>query len=88
MPTIKDYVAAIQGICGGESEVIVLLEGKKKDLAIANIMKRCVVKKTVSFMSELEFNGVTFRVFSNGRIVFRGVKNRKALNRLLAEILL
>jgi hypothetical protein len=89
MPTIKKYVATIEGICGAETEVIVTLRCEQKDIAISNIIKRCLVKKSVSgVMFELEFQTVTFRLFGSGRAVFRGVKNRKELNRILAALLL
>jgi ribonuclease HIII len=89
MPSVKDYVERIEGVCGAETDVIVTLRGEKKNTAIANIIKRSVVKKSVSdFMFEFEFQDVTFRLFSSGRAVFRGVKNRKELNRILAKLLL
>jgi hypothetical protein len=89
MPTIKDYIATIQGICGAETEVIVTLRCEKKDIALTNIIKRSIVKKSVSgFMFELEFQDVTFRLFRSGRAVFRSIKDRKELNRILAALLL
>ncbi len=89
MPTIKDYIATIEGICGAEKDVIVTFKCEKKDIAITNIIKRSVVKKSVSgYMFELEFQNVTFRIFSSGRAVFRSIKNRKELNRILAALLL
>jgi hypothetical protein len=88
MPTIKDYVAKVEGICGGETDVIVILKPEKKDTAIASIIKHCIIKKSVSgFLFELEFEGVTFRVFRTGRVVFRSIKNKKELNRLLMALL-
>jgi hypothetical protein len=89
MPTVEDYVAKVEGICGGETDVIVILKPEKKDDTIAKITKHCVVKKSVSgFMVELEFEGLTFRLFRSGRVVFRGIKNKKELNRLLTALLL
>jgi hypothetical protein len=88
MPTVKDYIATIEGICGAQSEVIATFRNEKKEAAINSIFNRCVVKKSVSgFMFEVEFEGVIFRVFMSGRAVFRGIKNRKELNRILAAIL-
>jgi hypothetical protein len=88
MPTVKDYVAKVEGICGGETDVIVILRPEKKNTAITHITKKCVVKKSLSdFMFELEFQNLTFRLFGNGRIVFRGIKNKKELNKLLAALL-
>jgi hypothetical protein len=89
MPTIKDYVATIEGICGAEKDVIITFRLEEKDVAIANIIKRSTVKKSVSgFMLELEFQCMTFRLFRSGRTVFRSVKDRKMLNKILAALLL
>lgn len=89
MQTIKDYIAKIEGICGGGKDVIVTFKSEKKDATVTSILKRTAVKKSVSgYMFELEFQGVTFRLFSSGRAVFRGVKNEKELNRILAALLL
>jgi hypothetical protein len=89
MPTIKNYVSTIGGICGAESDIIVTLKSEEMDIAITSIIKRSKIKKSVSgFMFELQFHDVTFRLFSSGRVVFRGIKNRKELNRLLAALLL
>jgi TATA-box binding protein (TBP) (component of TFIID and TFIIIB) len=87
--TVKDYVATIEGICGAEKDVIVTFRCEEKDIAITNIIKRSVIQKSVSgLMFELEFQDVTFRLFSSGRAVFRSIKNRKELNRILAALLL
>ena len=89
MPTIKDYIATIGGICGAEKDIIVTLKREKKDIAITKIIKRSIVKKSVSgFMFELEFQDVTFRLFGSGRAVFRSIKNREELNRILTALLL
>jgi hypothetical protein len=89
MTTVEDYVAKFEGLCGGESNLIVVLKPEKKDQAITRIIKHCIVKKTVSnYMLELEFQKLTFRLFTNGRLVFRGIKNKKELNKILANLLL
>jgi ribonuclease HIII len=88
MPTIKDYITKIEGICGAEKDIIVTLKPGEKDTAIVNIVKRSTVKKSAGFMFELEFQDVTFRLFTSGRVVFRGIKNKKELNRILTALLL
>ncbi len=90
MPTVNDYIASIGGICGAEKDIIVTLRYETKDTAIASIIQRSTVKKSVSgYMVELEFQNTTFRLFRNGgKVVFRGIKNKKELNRLLSALLL
>lgn len=81
-------MASVGGICGAGTEVIVNLRPENAEAAIAGIKRRSrVVKSTGGFMFELEFNGVTFRLFSSGKLVFRGVKNRAQLDQLLYSLL-
>lgn len=89
LSSVKDFVASVGGICGAGTEVIVNLKPETSEVALALIKKRCrLAKSTGCFMFELCFEGVTFRLFSSGKLIFRGVKNRSELDRLLAKLLL
>jgi hypothetical protein len=89
MPSIDDYVARIEGTCGAEKDVIVVFKYEKKDEAIANIMKRAQLKNSIAgIILELSFQNVSFRVYTSGKAIFRGIKNRSDLNSLLASLLL
>lgn len=89
LASVKDFVASVGGICGAETEVIVNLKPESRDAAIATIKERCAIKKsTGNFMFELEFGGITFRLFMSGKLIFRGVKDRVELDRLMAALLL
>lgn len=82
-------MASVGGICGAGTEVIVNLRPENAEAVMAVIKRRCkLVKSTGGFMFELEHEGVRFRLFSSGKMVFRGVKNRAELDRLLVGILL
>jgi ribonuclease HIII len=89
MSTIDDYVSRIEGTCGAESDVIVVLKYEKKDEAIANILKKATLKNTIAgIIFELSFQDMSFRLYSSGKAIFRGVKNKQELNELLARLLL
>jgi hypothetical protein len=89
MASIDDYVSRIEGTCGAESDVIVVFKYEKKDEAIANILKKAILKNTIAgIIFELTFQGASFRLYSNGKAIFRGVKNKQDLNQLLAGLLL
>ena len=89
MATIDDYVSRIEGTCGAESDVIVVLKYEKKDEAIANILKKAKLKNTIAgIIFELTFQDMSFRLYSSGKAIFRGVKNKQELNELLAKLLL
>jgi ribonuclease HIII len=89
MANIDDYVSRIEGTCGAESDVIVVFKYERKDEAIANILRKATLKNTIAgIIFELTFQGASFRLYSNGKAIFRGVKNKQELNQLLAALLL
>jgi ribonuclease HIII len=89
MATLDDYVSRIEGTCGAEKDVIVVFKFDKKDEAIANILKRATVKnKIAGIIFELTFQNISFRLYSSGKAIFRSIKNREELNKLLSNILL
>ncbi len=81
MSIVGDYVARIEGTCGAESDVIVVLKFEKKDEAITKILKKATLKNNIAGMN-------SFRVYASGKIIFRGIKSKLALNKLLADLLL
>jgi hypothetical protein len=89
MSTVADYVARIEGTCGAESDVIVIFKYEKKDEAIASILKKAQIKnKIAGIIFELTFEGTSFRLYTSGKAIFRGVKNRQELMDFLVKLLL
>jgi hypothetical protein len=89
MSTVADYVARIEGTCGAESDVIVVFKYEKKDEAIANVMKRATLKNTIAgIIFELTYEGRSFRLYTSGKAIFRGVKNKTELMDFLVKLLL
>jgi hypothetical protein len=89
MSTVEDYVARIEGTCGAEKDVIVFFKFEKKDEVIQKILKKAQLKNTIAgIILELTFQDASFRLYTSGKAIFRSVKNRETLNRLLAELLL
>jgi ribonuclease HIII len=89
MPTVEDYVARIEGTCGEEKDVIVVFKYDKKDEAISNILKKAQVKnKIAGIIFELTFQDTSFRLYTSGKAIFRSIKDKQELNRLLANLLL
>jgi TATA-box binding protein (TBP) (component of TFIID and TFIIIB) len=89
MSTVGDYVARIEGTCGAESDVIVVLKFDKKDEATKRILSKATLKSKIAGMIyDLTFQEYSFRVYASGKIIFRGIKNKQALNDLLATLLL
>lgn len=89
MATIEDYVARLEGACGAEKDIIVIFKYEKKEEAIVNILKKATLKNSLAgIIYELTFEGMSFRVYTSGKAIFRSIKNREELNRILAALLL
>ncbi|MGD6935339.1 MAG: hypothetical protein ACQCN5_14150 [Candidatus Bathyarchaeia archaeon] len=89
MSTIGDYVSRIEGTCGAESDVIVVLKFDKKDQALQKIKEKATLKNEVAGMIyDFSFQENLFRFYASGKIIFRGIKTKQALNELLAALLL
>jgi TATA-box binding protein (TBP) (component of TFIID and TFIIIB) len=89
MATVEDYVARIEETCGEEKSAIVTFKYGKKDEAIAKILKKAKLEKSLSgIIFEVTFQGISFRMFSSGKAVFKGFKNKEALHDILAALLL
>lgn len=87
--TIDDYVAQIEGTCGEEKDVIVVFKYDKKEEVINRIRERATLKNSLSgIIFNMSFQGVPFRVYSSGKAIFRSIKNREDLNKLLSDLLL
>ncbi len=88
MSSVNDYVARIEGTCGAESDVIVIFKYEKKDEAITKIMKKTEIKnKIAGIIFELTFQGISFRLYTSGKAIFRGIKSKTELMDLLAKLL-
>ena len=89
MATVEDYVARIEGTCGAEKDIIVVFKYDKKDEAIANILRKGQLKNTIAgIIFELTFKNISFRVYRSGKAIFRSIKNKEELNKLLSALLL
>jgi TATA-box binding protein (TBP) (component of TFIID and TFIIIB) len=89
MSTVADYISHIEGTCGAESDVIVVFRYEKKDEVIASILKRAKLKNTIAgVISELTFQGQSFRLYTSGKAIFRGIKSKQQLKILLGQLLL
>jgi hypothetical protein len=88
MSAVEDYVARIEETCGEEKGVIVTLKYDKKDEALAKIRNKAQLKNSLSgIIFEFAFRGISFRVFSSGKAIFKGI-NKEALHDILAALLL
>jgi len=89
MTTASDYIARIEGTCGAESDIIVVLKFDTKDHILEKILKKATLKnKFAEIIYDLTFQEYSFRFYASGKIIFRGIKNKQTLNKLLDDLLL
>jgi trehalose-6-phosphatase len=89
MANIEDYVARTDGTCGEEKDIIVTFKYDKKDEAIARILKRAELRKSIAnIVFELAFEKHSFRLYPSGKAIFRSLKDKEELNRILSGLLL
>jgi hypothetical protein len=89
MGAIEEYVSRIEETCGEEKDFIVIFKYDKKDEAVARILKKAKMKKSISaVIFELTFNNVSFRLYGTGKAIFRNLKNKSDLQSVLVNLLL
>jgi len=89
MVTVEDYVARIEGTCGKDKDVIVIFKYDKKDEAIAKILKKAKIEKSISaIIFELTFKDFSFRLYGTGKAIFRNLKDKSELQNILLDLLL
>jgi TATA-box binding protein (TBP) (component of TFIID and TFIIIB) len=89
MSTVEDYVARIEETCGEEKGAVVTFKYDKKDEAVAIILKKAKLKNSLSgIIFDLAFQDLSFRMFSSGKVIFKGIKSKEALHDVLAALLL
>lgn len=89
MGTVEDYVARIEEACGEEKHFIVIFKYDLKQQVIAKILKKATVEKSISgIVSELTFGNTSFRLYGTGKAIFRDLKNKEELQKILKSLLL
>jgi hypothetical protein len=89
MSKVEDFVSRIEGTCGAEKDIIVIFKYDKKDEAIARILKKAELKNSLAgIIFELVFQNLSFRVYSSGKAIFRGIKSKEIMHNILAALLL
>jgi len=89
MSTVEDYVARIEETCGEEKDYIVIFKYDLRNQAIAKILNKAKMKKSISrIIFELTFEKISFRLYGTGKAIFRNLKDKEELQKVLANLLL
>lgn len=89
MSMVEDYVARIEETCGEEKNFIVVFKYEVKNKVIAKILERAKVEKSFSqIVFELTFGSVSFRLYGTGKAIFRSLRDKEELHKVLVDLLL
>ncbi|HDN05431.1 hypothetical protein J7L33_01065 [Candidatus Bathyarchaeota archaeon] len=81
-------MARIEETCGEEKDFIVIFKYERKDEAVTKILRKAKIKKSISrIIFELTFQNFSFRLYGTGKAIFRNLKDKSELKRLLANLL-
>jgi len=86
---VSNYISRIEGTCGAESDIVVVVKFDKKDQVLEKILKKANLKnKIAEIIYDLTYETYSFRFYANGKIIFRGIKDKQTLNKILDNLLL
>jgi len=89
MSAVEDYVARIEETCGEEKDYVVTFKYEKGNETVQRILKKAQMKKSISrIIFELTFGNVSFRLYGTGKAIFRNLKDKEELQKVLADLLL
>jgi len=89
MSTVDAFISRIEKTCGEEKSTIVTFKYDKKTEVIKKILERAKMNKSLAgIIYELSFKGKTFRLYSSGKAIFKGVTEKDVLLKILSELVL
>ncbi|MEM2320052.1 MAG: hypothetical protein QXW82_07465 [Candidatus Bathyarchaeia archaeon] len=88
MTNVEKYISRIEETCGEEKHFIVFLKYEHKDEALAKILKKAKVEKSIaSIIHEATFKETNLRIYTSGKILAKKVKDKNTLLNILSELL-
>ncbi|MBO3754274.1 MAG: hypothetical protein FGF51_07990 [Candidatus Brockarchaeota archaeon] len=87
---IQDYVSRIEEACGAAKtkDYIVILKQDRREEALKRALEKSKVLAEVHGVAvKASFMGREFTAFTNGRLMFKSLKDRDELKTLLEELL-
>ena len=89
MSSLDAFISRIEKTCGEEKSTIVTFKYSKKPEIMQKILKRAKLNKSLAgIIFELTYKGKTFRLYSSGKAIFKGIKEKQDLTEILKELIL
>lgn len=86
---MDDFVSRIEKTCGEEKSIIVTFKYNKKTEVIKKILKKAKISRSLAgIIYEVSFKGKTFRLYTSGKVIFKGEKEKEIISKILPELIL
>jgi hypothetical protein len=84
-----EFVSRIEEACGGQKDFIVILKYAKREEAIKKILGKCGVEGTfLGIFTKGRYKGRELSVFRTGKLIIKGLKEKKEAEEILEELLI
>jgi len=85
---LEEYVSRIEEACGAERDFIVILKYAKREEAMKKILEKCKIERTLSgVLVKGRYKDAEVSVFRTGKLILKGLKERKEAEQILEELL-
>jgi len=85
---LNEYVSRIEEACGEQKDFIVILKYAKREEAMKRILEKCEIESTLSgVLTKGRYKDKELSVFRTGKLVLKGLKERKEAEEILQELL-
>jgi len=85
---LEEYVSRIEEACGEGRDFIVILKYAKREEAIRKILEKCNVERTLSgVLTNCRYKDKEVSVFRTGKLILKGLTERREAEKILEELL-
>ena len=85
---LNEYVSRIEEACGEQKDFIVILKYAKRKEAMKRILEKCEIGSTLSgVLTKGRYKDKELSVFRTGKLILKGLKERKEAEEILQELL-
>lgn len=85
---LEEYVSRIEEACGEERDFVVILKYAKREEAMKRILQKCTIERTLSgVLTTGRYKNKEVSVFRTGKLIIKGLKERKEAEEFLEELL-
>jgi len=85
---LEEYVSRIEEACGETRDFIVILKYAKREEAIKRVLEKCNIERTLSgVLITGRYKDKEISVFRTGKLIVKGLKERKEAEEILEDLL-